>query len=117
MADLFELNERRFLGTLKALSTLLREFQIEKWADWFAGDLEDYLAAAGPPRQIARQGAVLEHVLMAFGGMSTFKQLELVDKAGKPSAEANKRLHFLAEQLWASARGLQSRSTPSQDNP
>ena len=107
MAGLDEFHERRFLGVLKILVALLRQHNVEKWANWFEGDLTDYLEAQGPPRQIARQKAVLEHVLIAFGGMSAFTQLQLTDESGEPLPEANERLHFLAEQLWAASRGVQ----------
>jgi hypothetical protein len=100
MTGLDDFHERRFLGALKALAELLRRHNIEKWTNWFEGDLTDYLEAQGPPRQIARQQAVVEHVLLAFGGMSTFTQLQL-------TGEANERLQFLAEQLWAASRGVQ----------
>ncbi|MFQ5614083.1 MAG: hypothetical protein ACE5H9_18330 [Anaerolineae bacterium] len=101
MSGLEDFQERRFVGALRALVELLRHHDVEKWAAWFEGDLADYLAAQGPPRQIARQRAVVEHVLVAFGGMSTFRRLDL------PQPEANKRLEFLKTQLWASARSLQ----------
>lgn len=107
MSGLDEFHERRFLGALKALVELLRQHNAEKWANWFEGDLTDYLDAQDPPRQVARQKAVLEHVLMAFGGMSTFTQLQLTDEAGKPLTEENERLQFLSEQLWAASRGVQ----------
>ena len=107
MTGLDEFHERRFLGVLKAMVELLLQHDVEKWANWFEGDLTDYLEAQGPPRQIARQKAVLEHVLMAFGGMSTFTQLQLTDDAGEPLSEANKRLQFLGEQLWAASRAVQ----------
>ncbi len=97
----------RLLDGLKAISGLLRAYEVHDWADRFAGDLEDYLAAKDPPRQLARQRAVIEHVLMAFGGMSAFRHLELVDEDSIPSPEANERLHTLAEQIWTSARSLQ----------
>ncbi len=107
MAGLDEFHERRFLGAIKALVELLHQHNIEKWAIWFAGDLNDYLAGQGPPRQIARQKAVTEHVLLAFGGMSTFTQLRLTNESGDPLPEANERLQFLSEQLWAATRGVQ----------
>ena len=108
MTGLDEFHERRFLGALKALVELLRQHNVEKWANWFEGDLTDYLAGQGPPRQIIRQKAVLEHVLMAFGGMSTFTNLQLTDEVGEPLPEANERLQFLSEQLWAASRGVQA---------
>jgi len=107
MTNLDEFHERRFLGVLKAMVEVLRQYDVDKWANWFEGDLRDYLAVQGPPRQIARQKAVLEHVLMAFGGMSSFTQLQLTDEAGEPLPEANERLQFLSEQLWAASRGVQ----------
>ncbi len=97
-----KLNEMRLLGTLKSLSALLSEHGVEKWADWFASDLRDYLEAQGPPRQVARQRAVIEHILMAFGGMSAFRTLTL------PDQQANQRLQQLSEQLWLAARGVQA---------
>ena len=99
--------EQRFLVALRRLAALLRQHQIEHWAAWFEGDLADYLAAQGPPRQFARQRAVVEHILMAFGGMSDFRQLRLIDAAGQPLAEANERLLALSSQLWATARSVQ----------
>ena len=107
MSGLDELHERRFIGALKALVELLRRHNIEKWANWFEEDLNDYLAAQGPPRQIARQKAVTEHVLVAFGGMSAFTQLQLCDDAGEPLPEANERMRTLSEHLWAATRGVQ----------
>lgn len=107
MSGLDELHERRFLGALKALVELLRQHNVEKWAVWFEGDLNDYLAGQGPPRQIARQKAVTEHVLMAFGGMSAFTQLQLQDEDGQPIPEANERLQMLSGHLWAATRGVQ----------
>lgn len=107
MPELDDFHERRFIGVLKALVELLRQHKVEKWADWFEGDLTDYLQAQGPPRQIARQKAVVEHILMAFGGMSTFSQLQLMAETGDPLPEANKRLQFLSEQLWAATRSMQ----------
>jgi len=107
MTGLNDFHERRFLGALKALVDLLRQHQVEKWADWFAGDLSDYLAAQGPPRQVARQQAVVEHILLVFGGMSSFNRVQLLDQTGHPSPEANQRLQFLVEQLWAATRGVQ----------
>jgi len=107
MSDFAALWENRFLAALKALAAHLRRHQIEEWASWFEEDLADYLAAQGPPRQIARQQAVVEHVLTAFGGMSAFKQLRLTNAEGQPLAEANERLQTLAAQLWATARSVQ----------
>jgi len=107
MSGLDELHERRFIGALKALVELLRQHNVEKWAAWFEGDLNDYLAGQGPPRQIARQRAVTEHVLMAFGGMSAFTQLQLQDETGEPIPEANERMQMLVEHLWAATRGVQ----------
>jgi len=107
MSDFAALWENRFLAALKALAAHLRRHQIEEWASWFEEDLADYLTAQEPPRQIARQQAVVEHVLIAFGGMSTFKQLLLTNAEGQPLAEANERLQTLAAQLWATARSVQ----------
>jgi Domain of unknown function (DUF6966) len=107
MSDLGALWEKRFLAALKGLAVLLRQHNVEQWANWFEEDLSDYLAAHGPPRQIARQQAVVEHVLTAFGGMSAFKQLVLTDAAGQPLAETNERLLALSTQLWATARSVQ----------
>lgn len=117
MAGLDEFHERRFLGALKALVELLRQHNVEKWTKWFEEDLTDYLEAQGPPRQIARRKAVVEHVLMAFGGMSTFTQLQLTDEAGAPLPEANERLQFLAEQLWAASRGVQGSLAATENEP
>ncbi len=107
MTSMDDFHERRFTGVLKALAELLQQHNVEKWPAWFEGDLVDYLDAQGPPRQIARQKAVVEHALMAFGGMSTFPQLKLLDEAGQPLEEANERLVFLSTQLWAAARSMQ----------
>lgn len=107
MAGLDEFHEKRFVGTLKALAALLQAHNVKKWANWFEEDLADYLAAQGPPRQVARQMAVVEHVLMAFGGMSTFTRLQLTDETGAALPESNERLQFLSTQLWAAARSLQ----------
>jgi hypothetical protein len=107
MTGLDEFHEKRFVGVLKALVEHLGRHDIEKWANWFESDLTDYLEAQGPPRQVARQKAVMEHVLLAFGGMSTFSQLHLTDKSGEPLAEANERLQFLSSQLWAATRSMQ----------
>jgi hypothetical protein len=107
MSELEDFHERRLIGTLKALVELLHQHRVEKWANWFEGDLADYLAAQGTPRQIARQRAVVEHVLTAFGGMSTFGQLRLTDETGEPLAEANHRLQSLSIHLWAAARSVQ----------
>ena len=107
MSGLDEFHEKRFVGALKALSALLGAHNIEKWANWFEEDLADYLAAQGPPRQVARQMAVVEHVLLAFGGMSTFTRLQLADETGAALPEANERLQFLSTQLWAAARSMQ----------
>ncbi len=107
MAELADFHEKRFMGALKALAALLRQHNIEKWATWFEEDLADYLAAGGPPRQVARQMAVVEHVLMAFGGMSTFTRLQLTDETGAALPESNERLQFLSTQLWAAARSMQ----------
>ena len=107
MSDFAALWEQRFIAALKALAAHLRRYQIEEWAGWFEEDLADYIGAQGPPRQIARQQAVVEHVLTAFGGMSTFKQLILTHTDGQPLAEANERLQTLATQLWATARSVQ----------
>ena len=107
MTSLDDFHERRFTGALKALVELLQQHNVEKWPTWFEDDLTDYLDSQGPPRQIARQKAVVEHVLMAFGGMSTFPQLKLIDEAGQPVEEANERLLFLSTQLWAAARSMQ----------
>lgn len=107
MTRLDEFHQRRFINALTVLVDLLRQHNVEKWAGRFAGDLADYLAAQGPPRQIARQQAVVQHVLTAFGGMSAFVRLQLADETGQPSAEGNKRLQFLSEQLWAATRSVQ----------
>ena len=97
------------MGALQALVALLRAHSEEKWANWFDEDLADYRAAQGLAAQgrVARQRAVVEHVLMTFGGMSTFTQLTLTGEAGESRPEANERLQFLSTQLWAAARGLQ----------
>jgi hypothetical protein len=105
--DMAALWEQRFLATLRNLSVLLRQHGVERWAAWFESDLADFLAAAGPPRQVARQQAAVEHVLTAFGGMSSFRQLVLTDTSGQPLAEANDRLRALETQLWATARSVQ----------
>jgi hypothetical protein len=109
MAGLDDFQERRFMGALQALVALLRAHSEEKWANWFEEDLADYRAAQGLAAQgrVARQRAVVEHVLMTFGGMSTFTQLTLTGEAGESRPEANERLQFLSTQLWAAARGLQ----------
>lgn len=107
MVELADFHEKRFIGTLKALAALLRQHQVDKWANWFEEDLADYLAALGPPRQVARQMAVVEHVLVAFGGMSTFTRLQLTDETGAALPEANERLQFLSTQVWAAARSMQ----------
>jgi hypothetical protein len=107
LSDFAALWEHRFLAALKALAAHLRRHEIEEWASWFEEDLADYLAAQGPPRQIARQQAVVEHVLTAFGGMSAFKQIVLTNAEGQPLAEANERLQTLSAQLWATARSVQ----------
>ena len=107
MSELGDMWEQRFLAALRRLTALLRQHQIERWAAWFADDLADYLAAQGPPRQLARQRAVVEHVLMAFGGMSDFRQLLLTDATGQPLADANERVQTLSAQLWATARSVQ----------
>ena len=106
-AGLDQFHEQRFLGGVKKLAALLRQHNIDKWATWFEGDLQDYIAGQGPPRQIARQTAVIQHVLMAFGGMSNFMQLQLVNETGEPLLEANERLEALATNVWAAARGVQ----------
>jgi hypothetical protein len=107
MSDLADFHQKRFIGALKAMVELLGQHNVEKWADWFEGDLTDYLAAQGPPRQITRQQAALEHVLMAFGGMSTFTRLRLSAETAELRSEANERLEFLSTQLWAAARSMQ----------
>lgn len=107
MAELADFHKKRLIGALKALATLLHQHHIEKWANWFEEDLADYLAAQGPPRQVARQMAVVEHVLLAFGGMSAFTRLQLTDETGAALPEANERLQFLSTQLWAAARSMQ----------
>lgn len=117
MSDFGAFWEQRFVATLKRLVALLREHQVEPWTDWFAGDLADYLDAQGPPRQLIRQRAVVEHVLMAFGGMSTFKQLVLTDAANQPLVEANERLLELASQLWAVTRSVQGFLVSATDEP
>lgn len=89
------------------MTELLHKRHIDPWAGWFGDDLADYVAAQGPPRHVVRQRAVVEHVLMAFGGMYTFTQLQLTDEAGVPISEANERLQFLSSHLWAAARSLQ----------
>ena len=103
-----KLNELRLLGGLKAIVELLGQHDETKWVNWFQGDFDDYLAAKGPPLQAARQMAVIVHILTAFGGMSKFDQIVLLDESGKPSTEENDRLHSLAEQIWLSARGMQA---------
>ena len=107
MSKLDDFHEKRFISVLQAMATFLQQHQVTKWANWFEGDLTDYLAAQGPPRQIARQKAVLEHVLMAFGGMSNFTRLELTGESGASLPEVNERLQFLATQLWAATRSMQ----------
>ncbi len=111
MDGLAEFHERRFLGVLKAMVELLDQHNVEKWTHWFEGDLTDYLEAQGPPRQITRQKAVVVHILIAFGGMSTFTQLQLTDEASESLPEANERLRFLSEHLWAASRSLQGSLT------
>jgi len=103
-----KLNEMRLLGTLKAISELLDAHGIQKWADWFRGDLEDYLASRGHSNETQRQLAVIMHILMAFGGMSEFSSLALKDENGEMLPEANEKLRELASQLWAGARGTQT---------
>jgi hypothetical protein len=103
-----KLNEMRLLGTLKAISELLEEHGVQKWADWFRGDFDDYLAARGQPNEKQRQLAVITHVLMAFGGMSEFSSLALSGEDGELLPRANERLRELASQLWAGARGMQA---------
>ena len=103
-----KLNEMRLLGSLKAISEHLEAHGVQKWADWFRGDFDDYLAARGQPNETQRQLAVIMHVLMAFGGMSEFSVLALTDKNGDLIPEANERLRELAAQLWAGARGMQA---------
>ncbi len=103
-----KLNEMRLLSGLKSIIALLDQHREEKWVRWFQGDLDDFIAAHGPPLQIARQLAVLEHILMAFGGMSNFDRMVLTDESGKPAQQANERLRNLAEQIWLGARGLQA---------
>lgn len=107
MSELDAFHEKRFVGVLEALVEFLRHHGVEKWAAWFAADLADYRAGQGPPRQVVRQRAVVEHVLLAFGGMSDFRRLQITDAAGEPLPEANERLEFLATQLWAAARSMQ----------
>ena len=114
-SDLTALWEQRFLATLKNLVALLRQYGVEHWAAWFESDLADYLAAQGPPRQLARRQAAVEHVLTAFGGMSGFRHIVLTDTAGQPLAEVNDRLRALATQLWATARSLQGLLTTATD--
>ncbi|NUM48108.1 MAG: hypothetical protein HUU38_25665, partial [Anaerolineales bacterium] len=75
-----KLNEMRLLGSLKAISEHLKAHGVEKWADWFRGDFDDYLAARGQPNETQRQLAVIMHVLMAFGGMSEFSSLALTNE-------------------------------------
>ena len=103
-----KLNEMRLLGTLKAISEHLEAHGVQKWADWFRSDFDDYLAARGQPNENQRQLAVITHTLMAFGGMSEFSSLALKDENGKLLPEANERLRELAAQLWAGARGTQA---------
>lgn len=107
MTELSDFHQKRFVSILKAMVEHLRQHNVEKWAAWFEEDLQDYLAAQGPPRQVARQKAVTEHILMAFGGMSDFTQSELTDASGNPLPEANARLQFLSTQLWAATRSVQ----------
>ena len=97
-----EFNTRRFLGTMKAIVQLLNESDDnQKWIDWFQGDLDDFNAAKDHTGRAARQMAVVEHVMSAFGGMSDFKQIEL------SSPESTEKLQNLSTQLWSAARGLQ----------
>jgi hypothetical protein len=103
-----KLNEMRLLGTLNAISDLMDTHGIEKWANWFRSDLEDYLAARGQPNQNQRQLAVITHILTAFGGMSEFSSLALKDENGAMLTEENEKLRELASHLWAGARGLQA---------
>ena len=103
-----KLNEMRLLGSLKAISELLEMHGVQKWANWFRSDFNDFLAARGQPHEKQRQLAVIMHVLMAFGGMSEFSSLALKDENGEMIPEANERLRELAAQLWAGARGMQA---------
>jgi hypothetical protein len=103
-----KLNEMRLLGSLKAISEHLKAHGVEKWADWFRGDFDDYLAARGQPNETQRQLAVIMHVLMAFGGMSEFSSLALTNENGEMLTEENEKLRELASQLWAGARGMQT---------
>lgn len=97
-----EFNLRRFVGTLNAIVQLLKESGAnQKWVDWFQGDFDDFLSAKGHPAKAARQMAVVEHVMSAFGGMSDFKQIEL------DTPESTDKLQNLSTQLWSAARGLQ----------
>ncbi len=107
MSTLDDFHEKRFTGVLKALTHHLREHNAEQWADRFESDLADYLDGQGPPRQISRQKAVVEHVLTTFGGMSSFRQVEITNEAGELIEEANERLQFLSTQLWAAGRSMQ----------
>jgi len=103
-----KLNEMRLLGSLKAISELLEEHGVQKWANWFRSDFDDYLAARGQSNEKQRQLAVITHTLMAFGGMSDFSSLVLKDENGELISEANDKLRELAAHLWASARGMQA---------
>ncbi len=106
-SGLNEFHEKRFIGLLTALVKLLRQHNIEKWATWFEGDLTDYLDGQGPPRQINRQQAVMQHVLMAFGGMSDFTRLQLTDETGQPLPDENEQLQRMSQHLWAATRSMQ----------
>jgi len=99
-----KLNEMRMLSGLKSIAALLRQHGEARWADWFDGDRRDYLAAGDPGPNIARQIAVIEHILAAFGGVSDFNRLVLEDDSGT----ANDTLRQLAEQIWLGARGVQA---------
>ena len=112
-----KLNEMRMLGALKGLAELLGAHGVEKWAGYFRGDLEDYLAARDGPNQNQRQLAVVVHVLTAFGGMNDFNEVVLTGEDGRPLAEENERLQKLAAQLWAAARGMQAALSTRQSPP
>lgn len=100
-----QLAERGLLAGLEAMGELLQAHGEHQWAERFSGDLEDYRAVHGTPQ---RELAVVEHVLMAFGGMSQFKELQIHDANGELVPDANEKLAALSGQIWTSARTIQT---------
>ncbi|MDH5606697.1 MAG: hypothetical protein OEY93_07400 [Anaerolineae bacterium] len=103
-----KLNHMRFLGALTALVRLFEEFDHEKWAAWFAEVLKDYQEAYDTPGSHNRQLAIVEHVFMAFTGLSDFTQEKFSGKDPAALQEAQEKLIKFSKQLWASARGIQA---------